>query len=108
VLDRISEALGGTASVAGVPLGPSMETLAPNSPLPQEMERANAAKNRHVRDLMSQPSVIGVGVGSSEDNLAEGAIVVYVDRTAGRMPALPERVDNVRVRVVFTDPFVAY
>jgi Peptidase family S64 len=108
VLTKVSAALGRAVSFGGSAQGPSIETLASNSPLPQEMGRANAAKNRHVRDLMSQPSVIGVGVGSSEVNLAEGAIVVYVDRTAGRMPALPERLDDVRVRIVFTDPFVAY
>jgi hypothetical protein len=108
VLARISEALGGTVSVAGTTQAPSIETLAPNSPLPQEMGRANAAKNRHERDLMSRPGVIGVGVGGAEDNPFEGAVVVYVDRTAGRAPVLPGRVDNVKVRVVFTDPFVAY
>ena len=107
VLTKVSAALGNAVSFVGVNRALSMTTPSSNSLLSQDMGRANAAKSRHERDLMLQPSVIGVGVGS-EDNLAEGAIVVYVDRTAGRVPVLPERLDKVRVRVVLTDPIVAY
>jgi hypothetical protein len=51
--------------------------------------------------------VIGVGVGVPEGDSVEGAIVVYIDRTMGRAPVLPQSLDNVRVRGVLTDPFVA-
>jgi hypothetical protein len=105
VLARVGEELGRPVSVAGTTQAVSVETLAENGPLPQEMEAANVAKERHVRALMSLPNVIGVGVGGLGS--AEGEIVVYVDGTAGRRPALPERLDNVRVRPVFTDAFVA-
>jgi hypothetical protein len=61
-------------------------------------------QNRH--DLMSKPGVVGVGLGKLEDN-SQAAVVVYVDKTKAK-PVLPERVDDVPVRVILTDPFVAY
>jgi hypothetical protein len=49
-----------------------------------------------------------VGVGVPGGDSVEGAIVVYIDQTmGGRAPVLPQSLDNVRVRVVLTDPFVA-
>src|SRR5262245_3548365 len=108
VLTQVSNARGRRVSVVGTTQASVLDTLASNSPLPQDVELAHEAKKRHERDLMSRPGVIGVGVGGAEDNPFEGAVVVYVDRTAGRAPVLPGRVDNVKVRVVFTDTFVAY
>jgi len=108
VLTQVSNALGRTVSFVGSGQALSIETLASNSLLPQDMERANAAKNRHERALMSRQGVIGVGVGGSPDNPIEAAVVVYIDRTMGPDPDLPESVDNVKVRLVRTDPFRAY
>ena len=108
VLSKVGAALGSAVSFGGAAQGPSIDTLASNSPLPQDMERAHEAKKRHEQDLMSRPGVIGVGVGGSENNGAEATVVVFFDRTSGRAPALPERVDDVRVRVVFSAPIVAY
>jgi hypothetical protein len=51
--------------------------------------------------------VLGVGLGALEDNSAP-AVVVYVDKTSQARPQLPDQVDNVPVRIVMTDPFVAY
>jgi hypothetical protein len=107
VLSKVSAALGRTISFGGAP-GTSITVLPSNSPLPQDVERAHGAKKRHEKDLMSRPGVLGVGVGGSENNGAEATVVVYFDRTSGRALALPERVDDVRVRVVLTDPIVAY
>jgi hypothetical protein len=107
VLTQVGNALGRTVSFVGTTQALSTETLASNSPLPQDIELASKAKNRHEQALMSRPGVIGVGVGVAADSV-EGAVVVYIDRTMGRAPAMPERLDNVKVRVVLTDPFVAY
>jgi hypothetical protein len=74
--------------------------------LRQDEQRAHEAKERHAQDLMSRPGVIGVGVGRADDNSNDPAIVIYVDRGAGRVPDLPTRVDDVKVRVVLTDAFV--
>ena len=62
-------------------------------------------QNRH--DLMSKPGVLGVGLGRLEDN-SQPAVIVYVDRTRSAKPQLPDRLDDVPVRVIFTDPFRAY
>jgi hypothetical protein len=106
VLARIGDALGRGVSVAGTTQGPSIETLAENGVLPQEVERATSVKNRHERELMSKAGVIGVGVGLSAVP-GNPEIVVYVDRGMGRIPTLPARLDNENVRVVLTDAFVA-
>jgi Peptidase family S64 len=107
VLARVGDALRRPVSFGGAAQALSIEPLASNFPLPQDMERANAAKNRHERAFMSRQGVIGVGVGGAPDNAVEAAVVVYVDQTMGRDPDLPESVDNVKVRLVRTDPFVA-
>jgi len=105
VLTQIGQVLGRTVSVAGTTQGPSIETLAENGLLPQEVERVTSVKNRHERELMSQAGVIGMGVGP--DDRGNPAIVIYVDRGMGRVPALPARLDNENVKVVLTDAFVA-
>jgi hypothetical protein len=107
VLTRLSAALGRTVSFVGTTQASAFHTLASNSPLPQDMEIADAAKRRHERNLMLRPGVIGVGVGEG-DKPGDGAvIVVYVDQGAGRIPDLPGHLENVKVRVVRTDTFVA-
>ncbi|HEY6401513.1 MAG TPA: hypothetical protein VI479_08895, partial [Blastocatellia bacterium] len=51
VLARVGEALGGrTVTVGGTTQGPSIETLADNGLLPEEVERVKAAKSRHEGD----------------------------------------------------------
>jgi hypothetical protein len=106
VLTRVSQALGTTASVAGTTQAVSIETLAENGLLPQEVDSVTAVKSRHERSLMSRAGVIGVGVGPGA-NPGNPAVVVYVDRSVGRFPDLPPQVENVEVRVVLTDAFVA-
>lgn len=56
---------------------------------------------------MSRPEVLGVGLGALEDN-SQPAVVVYVDKTSPAKPQLPDQVDNVPVRIIMTDPFIAY
>jgi Peptidase family S64 len=107
VLTQVGNALGRTVSFVGTTQALSAETLASNSPLPQDLKLANEAKNRHEQALMSAPGVIGVGVGAAADPF-ESSIVVYIDRTRGRAPAMPDRLDNVKVQVIPIDPIVAY
>jgi Peptidase family S64 len=109
VLAQVGQALGGrTVTVAGAAQGPSIETLVDNGLILQEVESANEVKKRHEQDLMSRPGVIGLGVGRADDNPGAPALVIYIDRGAGRVPDLPARVENVKVRFVLTDQFVAY
>ena len=76
--------------------------------LPQQaLDRASRALEQNRHDLMSRPAVLGVGLGALEDN-SQPAVVVYVDKTSQATPQLPDQVDDVPIRVVMTDPFIAY
>jgi hypothetical protein len=76
--------------------------------LPQQaLDAASRILERNRHDLMSKPGVLGVGLGALEDNSAP-AVVVYVDKTSQAKPQLPDQVDNVPVRIIMTDPFIAY
>jgi hypothetical protein len=76
--------------------------------LPQQaLDRASRVLEQNRHDLMSGPAVLGVGLGAREDN-SQPAVVVYVDKTSQATPQLPDQVDGVPVRVIMTDPFIAY
>ena len=123
VLTRVGAVLGGPVTFGGtagggrghVKLGESLgpQPLIPSvggqmRQLPQQAaDRVAAVLELHRDTLMSRASVIGVGIGSADDNDTEGAIVVYVDKTAGSRPILPQNIDGTRVKVVLTDPFIA-
>ena len=74
----------------------------------QASDRASAVLETHRANLMATPGVIGAGVGATSENDSEPAIVVYVDRTSGNRPVFAPALDGVAVRVVHTDPFVAF
>ncbi|PYJ49240.1 MAG: hypothetical protein DME85_00420 [Verrucomicrobia bacterium] len=100
-------------SAGGDPGSTSTSTVAQPSggqglELPQQaIDHAGRILEQNRHDLMSKPGVLGVGLGALEDN-SQAAVIVYVDKTSSAKPELPERVDNVPVRVIFTDPFIAY
>ena len=75
---------------------------------PQASDRASAVLEVHRANLMATPGVIGAGVGVTSESDTEPAIVVYVDRTSGNRPVFAPSLDGVAVRVVHTDPFVAF
>ena len=77
--------------------------------LPEEAsERALSVLELHRGRLMDTPGVIGAGVGATAEDEVEPAIVIYVDRTAPGRPQFAASLDGVAVRVVLTDPFVAF
>lgn len=125
VLDKVGAALGRPVSFVGGGKGggrpprgsQTSSSIEPYVPLagglmpelPQQaVDNATRALERNRSDLMSRPSVLGVGVGSSDESDSEAAIVIYVDKTTGIMPQLPRSLDGVRVRVIPTDPIVAF
>lgn len=79
----------------------------PQLPL-QASDRASAALENNRANLMATPGVIGAGVGATSENDTEAAIIIYVDRTSGHRPVFAPSLDGVAVRVVHTDPFVAF
>lgn len=74
----------------------------------QAADRATAVLELHRANLMATPGVIGAGVGATAEDETEPAIVIYVDRTAPGRPQFAQSMDGIAVRVVLTDPFVAF
>jgi hypothetical protein len=72
-----------------------------------EMDRARATKEIYAGGLMSQPGVQGIGVGRSNDNPQETAIVIYV---ISGMPhaVIPQLLDGLRTQIVEGDRFRAF
>ena len=74
----------------------------------QAADRALAVLELHRAYLMATPGVIGAGVGATAEDETEPAIVIYVDRTAPGRPQFAQSMDGIAVRIVLTDPFVAF
>ncbi len=100
--------VGGTCSVTTAS-APAQELSGVQSfdPPQQAVEHASRVLEQNRHDLMSRPGVLGVGLGATEDN-STPAILVYVDQTSSVQPQLPQDIDRVPIRVIFTDPFIAY
>jgi hypothetical protein len=113
VLTKVGNALGHSVSFIG---GTCTTTSSVSQPsggqeleLPQQaVDHAGRVLEQNRHDLMSQPGVLGVGIGASDINNQEAAIIVYVDQTSSRRPQLPDQIDGVRVIVIFTDPIIAF
>ena len=73
----------------------------------QDMDHAVAVKEGHAAALMAQPGIQGVGVGRSDDNPAETAIVIFVISGVSH-PAIPPVLDGVRTKIVEGDRFRAF
>ena len=122
VLSKLSARLGsplvfvGTGGFAAPSTFSADTALQPYTPgrgqmpeLPEQAAlHASQVLEQHRADLMSRPLVLGVGVGRSDENDTDAAIVIYVDKTTGARPFLPQSLSGVKVRVELTDPFVAF
>jgi len=107
VLTRLSGALGQTVTFAGGAASAAATLIAPPAPSESLVSQANEAARTHGRDWMKNEEVVGVGIGAADDNPYEAVVVVFVDRTRGRMPDLPDQANGFRVKRILTDPFVA-
>jgi hypothetical protein len=110
VLSKLSTAFGKAVTFGAISAPTaSVSTIdAQTFQLPEQaLDHAGKVLEQSRRDLMSKPGVLGVGLGALEDN-SQAAVIVYVDETRSAKPQLPERVDDVPVRVIFTDPFIAF
>jgi hypothetical protein len=122
VLTRLSAALGSTVTFVGsgsaspttlssegdiAPLIRGHKGLMHQLP-EQAADRASAVLELYRASLMATPGVIGAGVGATAEDEVEPAIVIYVDRTAPGRPQFAPALNGVAVRVVVTDPFVAF
>jgi len=110
VLNKLGGVLGNSVSFVGsaCPTSPMEEFEAQQMQLPQEaLDDASRVLEQNRHDLMSRLGVLGVGLGVLEDNSVP-AIVVYVDNTSSANPQVPAQIDNVPIRLVMTDPFIAF
>ena len=74
------------------------------STLPRSVvDRAIAVKQRVAAEWLSDPAVLGIGVGKSRDNPLDAAIVVYI--AEGSTPrATPAAADGIRIAYRTSDP----
>jgi hypothetical protein len=100
--------VGGTCSVTTASATAQEQSSVQSFDLPQQaVDHASRVLEQNRHDLMSRPGVLGVGLGATEDN-STPAILVYVDQTSPVQPQLPQDIDRVPIRIIFTDPFIAY
>jgi hypothetical protein len=100
--------VGGTCSVTTASAQAQEQSSVQSFDLPQQaVDHASRVLEQNRHDLMSRPGVLGVGLGATEDN-STPAILVYVDQTSSVQPQLPQDIDRVPIRIIFTDPFIAY
>lgn len=110
VLSKVGTALGSAVSFVGgtcSAAAPGVES-ATVAPTQNDIDFATMIKDRHAPDLMARPEVIGVGVGVRDEDPGKAAIVLYVDSTRPAHPNIPDSIDGVPVKVVATEPFVAF
>ncbi|HEX7315804.1 MAG TPA: hypothetical protein VF297_17950 [Pyrinomonadaceae bacterium] len=74
----------------------------------QAVLHAGQVLEQHRDNLMNTPLVLGVGIGRSDENDTDAAIVIYVNKTTSARPFLPRNLGGVKVRVEMTDEFVAF
>jgi len=75
------------------------------APSPEEFARATQARERFGRALLDDPAVAALGIGTSADRPAEGALLVYLrGRPAG---GVPPAIGGVRTRIVAAEAPVA-
>jgi hypothetical protein len=81
------------------------------TPPPAAITLATQVKVVYEADLMRRPDVIGVGVGATESDPTQAAVVLYVlthDFNQAPPADLPTSLDGVPVRTILTDEFVAH
>jgi hypothetical protein len=70
------------------------------------IEKTKSVKEQHVTELMSDPTVVGVGVSASLDSPGDPALMIYVLKGKAHQ-AIPASIDGVRTRIKETSPFRA-
>jgi hypothetical protein len=98
-------ATSSTASTGSANLSPSSSI---EGPAASELEYAKTVKERNKKELFALEPVLGIGVGQDDDNPSEAVIVVYLETGRPLPQRLSQRLDGLKVKVVTTEPFVAY
>lgn len=109
VLTRLSTSLGRAVNfVGGTCTSAALLERRRQAPDDEAIQRVTAIKESRETNLLLRPGVIGVGVGMADEDQSEGVIVIYVDERIGAKTRLPRQINGVKVRTIYTDPFVAF
>jgi hypothetical protein len=111
VLDAMKDANNNVPTFVGGSVHPVIGCTLPTKPLSasqtvsaaalatEVIQKATAARDAHVPELMGHPEVQAVGVGASYDNPGEPAILFFVTKGQPRT-GIPAHVDGVRTRII--------
>jgi len=98
----------GTSSATGCTVSGTTSSTASRGPSQAAVDHARNVKDRHKANVLSMPNVLGIGVGADKGNPSEAVIVIYTETGRANPQDLPDNLDGLRVKVVTTEPFVAY
>jgi Peptidase family S64 len=98
----------GSNSASGCPISGTASLAASLGPVRAAVDHARTVKDRHKANILPRANVLGIGVGAADDNPSEAVIVIYVETGHVVPDAVPDNLDGLRVKVVTTEPFVAY
>lgn len=104
VLTTLGKAAGRALSFVGTGCSGKQSVATPSQTL---VDYASDVAREQAPGFLAHGPVLGVGVGTADENPYEAVIVVYIDRTQGNVPDLPAQARGVRVKRVLTDPIIA-
>lgn len=108
VLTKLGQNTGKTYTFVGKTCTSATAVQEMRVPSEADIDRVSTVLEGHRKDLMGRSAVIGVGVGHLSGDTMKAAIVVYMDKTQGSRARLPKSIDGVPLRIISTDPFVAF
>jgi hypothetical protein len=97
------------ASGGGPPaaISPSAFGVGPSA---SDVDFARRIKEAHEPALFARAEVLGAGVGADDADPTQAVIVIYVEtgKAGARSHGLPSEINGIKVKVISTDPFVAF
>jgi hypothetical protein len=98
----------GSSTASGCPISGTANPAQTLGPSQAAVGHARTVKNRHKASILGMANVLGIGVGAADDNSSEAVVIIYVETGHALPEVVPDFLDGLRVKVVTTEPFVAY
>jgi hypothetical protein len=73
----------------------------------QDFDRGMALKDNYSKTMLGKQGIYGVGIGMSDDNPPEPALVFFVDPAANH-PPFPAVIEGMRTKIIEDAPFRAF
>jgi hypothetical protein len=73
----------------------------------QDFDRGMVLKDNYSKAMLGKQGVFGVGIGMSDDNQTEPALIFFVDPAANH-PPFPAVIEGMRTRIIEDEPFRAF